>query len=221
MHLGAMPRGNAAAVGPRLGLAAAPQNPRSKPSPGEGERGVPGAAGRDGPEGGTREGSGDVKMQHHPPAPANSPRVCVRREGRREGKEGGGQRRFPAGGGGPLASSPPGEAGLGSERALRSRQRSHCDARATAARGGPPAGGGSCSLATGREEGKKSEGKKRRKARTPLLPALPGPFHTHTARSHTHTPLINIWLSCCNLLQSFKGVVEREREREKETDRKG
>ncbi|XP_026647982.2 patched domain-containing protein 4 isoform X2 [Zonotrichia albicollis] len=76
-------------------------------------------------------------------------------------------------------------------------------------------------LGEGGERGKKKERKREKKARNPHPPfppsparSLPSPAHTHThTRTHTHTPLINIWLSCCNLLQSFKGVVEREGER--------
>lgn len=187
------------------------KSPRKAFPPGRGSGGCP--VGMD--RGGRRRRGRDRGMLKCsiilPPQPIPHACVCGGREGGKGGKEEG-SGALQRGG---AARRPPGEAGLGSERALQSRQRSRCNARAAAARGGPPAGGGSCSLATGREEGKKSEGKKkRREARTPLLPALPGPFHTHSTRSHTHTPLINIWLSCCNLLQSFKGVVEREREGE-------
>lgn len=188
MHLGAMPRGNAAAVGPRLGLAAAPQNPRSKPSPGEGERGVPGAAGRDGPEGGTREGSGDVKMQHHPPAPANSPRVCVRREGRREGKEGGGQRRFPAGGGGWTARLQPARgsgARLGAGTAEPAALPLQCPSNG--GERGAPGGRGELLVGYGEGGGEKERGKKKEKSKDPPPPcsarSLP---HTHRTLAHTH-----------------------------------
>lgn len=191
VHPGAVPRGNAAAVGPGRGELPLRKIPAQSLPPGERERGVPG---RDGPGGTTttREGSGDVKMQHHPPAPADPPRVCVRREGRREGREGGGQRRFAAGG---AARRPPGEAGLGSERALQSRQRSRCNARAAAARGGPPAGGGSCSLATGREEGKKSEGKKKKERSKDPPPPCSARSLPHTLHTIAHTHPIDQYLA--------------------------
>lgn len=146
-----------------------------------------------------------------PPQPIPHACVCGGREGGKGGKEEGSgalQR------GGPLAARP------GKRGSARS---GHCRAGSAPGampeqrprEGGPRRAGGAARWLRGGRRGKRArEKKKRREARTPLLPALPGPFHTHSTRSHTHTPLINIWLSCCNLLQSFKGVVEREREGE-------
>lgn len=191
VHPGAVPRGNAAAVGPGRGELPLRKIPAQSLPPGERERGVPG---RDGPGGTTttREGSGDVKMQHHPPAPADSPRVCVRREGRREGREGGGQRRFAAGGG----RSPPARrsgARLGAGTAEPAALPVQCPS--SGRERGAPGGRGELLVGYGEGGGEKERGKKKKERSKDPPPPCSARSLPHTLHTLAHTHPIDQYLA--------------------------